>query len=429
MHSSRTNSTVSTRSRVEIASLTFSLLAFSLALGCSANAGSIGTSSESLATSSTALLKPTGGLGHTGTNTVGCPVDDQWTCVSDGTSLSANDPDRYIYSTEAGGRQGQSYSHAPTGSVSQVTTNVVAAAESGASGTVTVKLYSDGKLLATGAAHPLTDAYAVYSDSFDVSVASANLLQTWVTLSSADLKFSEVWLAATLTTNVDAGSDSGGGGTGTVILQDDFNGTVGAELAGSSPGVANLPGGTYQTDYVNSGGTFKAFYDSQGNPAPDAHLYDDGSSPSGSVAISIASHGNYDKPTTFSIQADIAPAAVIMLGFYGTPPASGTDSLTGFTGLAYHDGTGTLDLVEDGVTKTSIAYTGSFNGSAYNTLKYTVDTTTGDISNVTLTGSTSNYDFSSAAFTSSATQYAAFGTEAGGPSGACSYLDNLIVKN
>jgi hypothetical protein len=402
-------------------------LTSTVALGCSAHGEAFGTSAESLSSSSTVLLKPTGGLGHTGTNAVGCPVGDEWTCVSDGTSLSANDPDRYIYSTEAGGKQGQSYSHAAAGSVSQVTTNIVAAAESGATGTVTVTLYNGSTLIGTGEAHPLTKAYAAYSDTFDVSVASANSLRTWVKFSSANLKLSEVWLAATVTTNVDAGSDSGGGSG--VIVQDDFKGTIGAELAGSSPGVANLPGGTYQTDYVNSGGIFKAFYDAQGNPAPDAHLYDDGSSPSGSVAISIASNGNYSKPTTFSIQADIAPAAVIMLGFYGTPPASGTDSLTGFTGLAYHDGTGTLDLVEDGVTKTSIAYTGSFNGSAYNTLKYTVDTTTGDLSNVTLTGSTSNYDFSSAAFTNSATQYAAFGTEAGGPAGACSYVDNLIVQN
>jgi hypothetical protein len=45
-----------------------------------------------------------------------------------------------------------------------------------------------------------------------------------------------------------------------------------------------------------------------------------------------------------------------------------------------------------------------------------------------LTGSKSTYDFSSTAFTNSATAYAAVGTEAGGPSGACSYFDNLILK-
>jgi hypothetical protein len=91
-----------------------------------------------------------------------------------------------------------------------VTTNVVAAAESGAAGTVTVALYSAGKLLATGAPHALTGTYAAYSDSFSVSVASANSLQTWVTLSTANLKFTDIWLDVTLSAAAsDAGSEAG----------------------------------------------------------------------------------------------------------------------------------------------------------------------------------------------------------------------------
>jgi hypothetical protein len=170
----------------------------------------IGAGSQSLSgSSSTVLLKPTAGLGHTGTSTVGCPAGQEWECVTDGTSLASSDGDKtYIDSTAASGRQGTSYSGAPSGAVTQVTTHVVAAAESGASGTVTVALYGAGKLLATGAAHELTSAYVEYSDTFDISTPSADTLQTWVTLSSAKLKFTAIWLAATIAAKADAGTDA-----------------------------------------------------------------------------------------------------------------------------------------------------------------------------------------------------------------------------
>jgi hypothetical protein len=196
------------RRAVGIACLALPLLAFAVACSRSGDA-SASSFSAALTSQYTALMKPSGGLGHAKTNTVGCPFDDEWTCVSDGTSLAANDPDKYVYSTAPGGKQGQSYSSAPAGSVTTVTTNVVAAAQSGASGTVTVTLYDGSELIGTGAAHPLTTSYAVYSDSFDVSVTSANSLRTWVTFSSADLKFSEIWLAATSNVDVGSGSDSG----------------------------------------------------------------------------------------------------------------------------------------------------------------------------------------------------------------------------
>jgi hypothetical protein len=168
-----------------------------------------GVSGASESLSMQVLLKPTSGLGHANTNTVGCPFDAEWECVSDGTSFAANDGNKYIYSTGPGARDGTAYSGAPVGAVTQVTTNVVAVAESGATGTVTVALYSADKLLATGEAHPLTTTYAQYSDAFSVSVASANTLETWVTLSTADLKFSEIWIAADLGSNADAGDAAG----------------------------------------------------------------------------------------------------------------------------------------------------------------------------------------------------------------------------
>jgi hypothetical protein len=184
------------------------VLGSTAATACSSHNPPTSSAGESLGTSTTLRMKPTGGLGHVDTNTVGCPFGDEWECVSKGTSFTTGDDATYLYSTAAGGRDGTSYSGAPAGTVTQVTTNVVAAAESGATGTATVRLYGGGKLIATGAAHPLTTAWTVYSDKFDVSVASADSLKTWVTFSSANLKYAEIWLAVTLAASPgDAGTD------------------------------------------------------------------------------------------------------------------------------------------------------------------------------------------------------------------------------
>jgi hypothetical protein len=225
----------------------------------------------------------------------------------------------------------------------------------------------------------------------------------------------------------DAGHDAGGGPGD--IIHAEFNGTNNLEIDGTSPDVINLPGGTWHTDYVNLSGNFEAFIDSSsGSPAPALHLFDVGSS-SGSAAISISSSGSYVKPSQFSLQADImelAPSTVLLFGFYGALPAAGADSMTGFTGLALHTDTGNLDLVEGGVAKGQGTFGGTYNAGAYNTLAYTVDNTTGGISNVTLAGKA--FSFSTTAFTDSATAYVVVGSESGAPSGACSYFDNLIVK-
>jgi hypothetical protein len=181
-----------------------------LAAACSHGGGTLSsTTEEGLGGGSTILLKPTGGLGHTDTETIGCPSGAQYTCVSDGTSLGASDGDKtYVYSTAADARHGTSYSGARAGRVTGVTTHVVAASETGTSGTVTVALYSGGKLLATGAAHSLGTSYADYADTFGVSVTSADSLETWVTFSSAKLKYTEIWLAVAIAASSEAGSDA-----------------------------------------------------------------------------------------------------------------------------------------------------------------------------------------------------------------------------
>jgi hypothetical protein len=230
----------------------------------------------------------------------------------------------------------------------------------------------------------------------------------------------------------DSGSaDTGGGSGGAAFIHADFSGTDNETIAGMSPDTVNLPGAKWQLDGVNLNGSFLGFVDTgSGNPPPALHLYDVGSS-SGSASISIGSAGTYTKPAEFSIQADIttlAPSTILFLGFYATPPAAGIDTFTGLTGLALDTGNGSLALVEAGVTGTSIAFTGTYNAGAYTTLAYTVNTATGAISSVTFGSSTSHYDFSTTAFTDAATAFVAVGTKVGGPSGSCSYFDNLILK-
>jgi hypothetical protein len=219
----------------------------------------------------------------------------------------------------------------------------------------------------------------------------------------------------------------------TAIIQAAFAGTNNATMEGQQPDVVNLPGGQYSIDGVNTSGTFSAFNDTgQGVPEPAMHVYDNGSSVSGSVAISLKSNGSYTKPRALSIQAQIMtlnPSTILFLGFYSSPPANGSETLSGMTGLALDTQTGALTLVANGVNQSTIAFTGTFNTGAFNTVSYSVDTTTGGISGVSLTGSSSNYNFSTSAFTDAATQYVAMGTEAGGPAGACSYFDNLLVSS
>jgi len=223
--------------------------------------------------------------------------------------------------------------------------------------------------------------------------------------------------------------------TVSVIVQDGFSGTNGTAIAGTVPDVTNLPGGTWQVDSTTSTGTFTATISTTtGNPSPSLLMNCQGNS-SGSAAISLASNGSYTKPTTLTIQADFDVAGMqtgnaphgAMLGFYTTPPATNTDPITGFTGLVLQED-GSLVLVANGATVSTINYTGTFTAGNFNTLSYTINTTTGAISNVTLTGSTSTYNFSTSGFTNSATAYATVGGRNTFGRDQNAYADNFIVS-
>jgi len=188
-------------------------------------------------------------------------------------------------------------------------------------------------------------------------------------------------------------------------------------------------------------------------------------------AISIASQGSYVKPPRFTISADIGGyrQANAALGFFPSAPTLGKNFYVAhdasyknlyqnFTGLilttwdhpditlppgADHfdfvthgvlptDGhpqrvfdeegapNGSLTLFEHGKAMATVKYTGTFDEVPAHRLSYDVDTTTGAISNVNLSGSTSDYStLKSSAFTDAATAYAGIGV-ANAPDGTAS---------
>lgn len=207
--------------------------------------------------------------------------------------------------------------------------------------------------------------------------------------------------------------------SGGAIVSDAFSGIHGGSIDQRTPDTDNLPGSTWtMLPFGSFGG---AYISTQygGNPSPVAWLRNDGNS-TGGIAISIADAGNYLKPSKFTISADIAfdgsAATNAGVGFYSALPTeatSGDTILTHFTGLQlqWWNTLGELQLVVNGATVGSpIAYTGTFAPTAYHTLSYTVDTTTGAISNVDLQGSTSSYNFDTSGFSNTATAYAAAAT-------------------
>jgi hypothetical protein len=203
------------------------------------------------------------------------------------------------------------------------------------------------------------------------------------------------------------------------IISDTFTGgTNGDSLSAHTPDT-NLPGGSWLNPSIN--------------PAVPEFTLASGTAsgnPQRSSAISILSNGGYVKPTQFTISADLSPNNMsvsdpasggrgIALGFFS---ATGTNSFSQnlFTGLVL-DANGRLGLVQDpnssgffgagSTLGTTVAYAGGvFSATSFYTLSYTVDTTTGTISGISLSGSTADYSSLAAntLFTNAATSYAGF---------------------
>ncbi len=185
----------------------------------------------------------------------------------------------------------------------------------------------------------------------------------------------------------------------TNIITDTFTGSAGASYASHTPDV-NLPGGNYAFQADNSTSISTLVGGGAGALGPDI-----------GVALPIGSTGSYQKPTTLTISAGLEsgttanggdPWRGIGLGFYSSlSSASGQNGYFNFAGLVLGpDGTLYLVPPKSGNPKAApvetVPWSGvggaDFSTSTMYTLTYTINTTTGAISGVSLSGS--NADFS-----------------------------------
>jgi hypothetical protein len=217
------------------------------------------------------------------------------------------------------------------------------------------------------------------------------------------------------------------------IVASDFNQEDGVAIDLVAPSIANQPGAAtwFQTGLVGTSYSW-AFNHISGNVNEQGL--------SNGTGISIDSAGSYVKPTQMHIQADLRSgittgtnmnlARGVALGFYdGTQVASTTaDPMTGFTGLVLANDGGLYVYSGRAATSSKVAFGGTFSTSAYYTLGYNVNTATGAISNITLSGSTADYSgLTSSAFTNAATANLGFLTSSE-DGGAYGYVDNVSLS-
>jgi hypothetical protein len=223
------------------------------------------------------------------------------------------------------------------------------------------------------------------------------------------------------------------------IVASDFNQTDGATIDTVAPNIANQPGAAtwFQTGLVGTAYSW-AFNHISGNVNEQGL--------SNGTGISIDSAGSYVKPAQMHVQADLRSgittgtemtyARGVALGFYdGTQIAGVTaNPMQGFTGLVLaNDGglyvfQGGSGINGQGTASSKVAFGGTFSTSAYYTLGYNVNTATGAISNVTLSGSTADYSsLTSSAFSNAATANLGFLTSSE-DGGAYGYVDNVSLS-
>ena len=208
------------------------------------------------------------------------------------------------------------------------------------------------------------------------------------------------------------------------IIYDTFTAPTGTSSNGRSPAPTDLPGGTWAMS------TYYA-YQLTGN------ALDLNTDQAGTVAL--ASYGPYTRPDVITLSADVEVGGLsdggnggggIALGFNPTAiSGSGSDWPT-FIGLVLHQN-GTLVYRQTGANVASVAWSGpTFNVNAYYNLSYSVNTSTGQISNIKLQGSTANYAAlvtAGTGFTTAGTAYASVYGDAAN-AGYHGYLDNYLVS-
>lgn len=224
------------------------------------------------------------------------------------------------------------------------------------------------------------------------------------------------------------------------IVSDAFTGTNGLPLAGRAPDTVNLPGGTYVSNNY-FGQAAPAIDTASGIPLPSAS-----SSANNETLLTINSAGGYTKPTLMRISGDLQfgptnPVAFLDLGFSAVNPG-GSDSVhvgtnNGFSGIRFrNDGAlmfKTFTNPSLGATDDATVFApynsgalGALSSTAFYNLKYDINTTTGDISNITLSSGTGSvtYDLTTNIFTPGNTSFLALLTGSG-VGGTIGHFDNV----
>ena len=215
---------------------------------------------------------------------------------------------------------------------------------------------------------------------------------------------------------------------GQVIIQDMFSGANGTTIVGQAPDTANLPSGTWSASNVDS-----AKYTSPNQLTITAA--------NGCLQIPTSS-ASYTPPSVLTISAALCVNNInagdvygrgLGLGFYATAQSSGVAEFNWSGGLTLdvagtnNAGAGSVEPDMGGgptgeirpastIVPFPTAVFGAFSTSKFYTLSYSIDTTTGQISNVSLSDGTitdtadyaaiDNFD-TTGVFTAANTAYAA----------------------
>lgn len=229
------------------------------------------------------------------------------------------------------------------------------------------------------------------------------------------------------------------------IIADRFSGTNQATLNGRTPDAATVNGNTFTATIQAAAFYLPRVDTSVGNAAPSADM-----DFNGAAFINVASGGSYVKPSllTVSVDAQLNTLAQnagefgrgVGVGFYSAPITSPGEAISNFRGMVLNpDGTLrlTTNLAQGSAAPnntTSLAsatvLTGSFDKSVYYPLTYTINTTTGAITNVNFNGTDFTSTFAPASagvFTDANTNLAGFYASTANNAAFIGRADNFSV--
>jgi hypothetical protein len=209
------------------------------------------------------------------------------------------------------------------------------------------------------------------------------------------------------------------------IVSDSFAGTNGSPVHGRTPDTVNLPGGTWFS--VGTGNPSNNPFGAPPTISGNTALLQVNSS----AFISLQSSGGYIKPAQFTISGDLRVGSInqnnLGVGLAFNSINSDFSSALRITlGI-----TGDLNFNQ---TLIASYNAGNFGGNQFDPdsfyhLTYTVDTSTGGVSGITLSNGlgSQNYTLSTTAFTNAMTAFAAIYSNAANV-GTSGNIDNFLVS-